>query len=502
MVYFGMKQSYRVHVPNSGRRPVVFDYAVSFSIVVVVSLISFGLTDHFGYQAVSLFLLFSVALLSLFLSVGAIVAAAVMSALIWNFFFIPPQFTLAIHSTQDALLFSSYFVIAVITGILTNRVRVREKNARALYSLTKELITAATRDEVVRAAVRNVETFFSADVLFYVGTMDGKIDTVPHPASTFVPDTKEFAVASWVYRNERKGGKDEEILPYAECTFYPLLGPRYPLGVLGIRTEDAKRIDPDREVLLQNFIAQISSALEREQLNELTQRAVILEESEKLYRTLFSSISHELRTPIAAIISAAEALTQRHQQEFLDEIHTAADRLNRLVENLLDMTRLESGQLAPRLDWCDVNDLFRTSAHKMKKELASHTVTIVVPESMPFIRLDFGLMEQVFVNLLYNASLYTPAGSTITLSARMEEKNCLFTVEDNGPGFPADALIHLFNKFYRVPGSRSGGTGLGLSIVKGYVEAHQGTISAANRPSGGAVFNIVIPTETHSTTLS
>jgi len=170
--------------------------------------------------------------------------------------------------------------------------------------------------------------------------------------------------------------------------------------------------------------------------------------------------------------------------------------LNRLVENLLDITRLESGQLAPKLDWCDINDLFRSSLQKLKKELESHMVSINIPDGMPFVKLDFGLMEQVFTNLLYNASLYTPFNSVIMLTAKMEEKNCIFTVSDNGPGFPNETLKHLFEKFYRVPGSRTGGTGLGLSIVKGFVEAHKGGITAANRTTGGAEFIITIPTET------
>lgn len=484
-------------------------YLVAGLIIFVSALICFPFSEHIGYQTVSLVLLLIVALLPLRFGVGPVLLAAAMSAMLWNFFYIPPRFTFAIGLPQDILMFMTYFAIAAVTGTLTARIRSRERIVRqreehssALFALTKQLTAAKTQDEVAHAGVQHIARFFSSDVSIFLSQPDGDIFTAAHASSMYAVDEKEFGVAAWVYWNEKKAGKFTDTLPSSSASYYPISGPRYPLGVIGLKRSGERQLSIDQESLLQNFIAQIASTLEREQLNELAKRTVVYAESEKLYRTLFSSISHELRTPIAAIINAAEALTHRHQKEFLDEIHTAADRLNRLVENLLDMTRLESGQLAPRLDWCDVNDLFRTSAQKVKKELAAHTVTIVVPESMPFIRLDFGLMEQVFVNLLLNASLYTPAGSTITMSARMEEKNCHLTVEDNGPGFPADALSHLFNKFYRVPGSRTGGTGLGLSIVKGYVEAHQGKISAANRAAGGAMFNIVIPTETHSTTLS
>ncbi len=494
-----MENNHRI---SSSARSLLREYIISSGVVLGVSVVSYQFAGHVGYQAVSLFLLFAVALLSLSLSVGPVVLAAALSALIWNYFFIPPHFTFAIGSPQDALLFIAYFVIAAITGILTTRIRMREKNARSLYSMTKDIIHAKTLDDVARLAVKNIRTVFECDVLLFLSSIDGELNPEPHEASTLRSDKKEFSVASWVYWNEKKAGRNVDTFPFVNCTYYPISGPRYPLGVIGIRLRGLRPIDPAREALFQNFIEQIASALEREQLHELTRRAVVSEESEKLYRTLFSSLSHELRTPIAAIMGGADSLSKRIPSEELEEIHTAADRLNRLVENLLDMTRLESGQLAPRLDWCDVNDLLRTSAQKIKKELAAHIVVIDVPESTPFIRLDFGLMEQVFSNLLYNASLYTPPGSTITITAKMEKRNCIFTVEDNGPGFPMDALQHLFNKFYRVPGSRTGGTGLGLSIVKGYVEAHKGTISAANRILGGAEFVISIPTETHSTTLS
>lgn len=483
-------------------------YAFSGLIIFVSALICFPFSEHLGYQTVSLILLLIVALLPLRFGVGPVLLAAAMSALLWNFLYIPPRFTFAIGLPQDILMFATYFAIAAVTGTLTARIRSREQavrqreaHASALFALTKQLTAAKTQEEVADAAVRHLAAFFSSEVSIFLSQPDGDIFTGAHPSTTYAVDEKEFSVAAWVYWNEKKAGKFTDTLPSSSATYYPISGPRYPLGVIGLKKNDEKQFNIDQESLLQNFIAQIASTLEREQLNELAKRTVVYAESEKLYRTLFSSISHELRTPIAAIIGAAESLTQRHSPEFLDEIHTAADRLNRLVENLLDMTRLESGQLAPRLDWCEMNDLFRASVQKLRKELARHTVIISVQESMPLIKLDFGLMEQVFVNLLYNASLYTPAGSTITLSARMEEKNCLLTVEDNGPGVPKEALEHLFTKFYRVPGSRAGGTGLGLSIVKGYVEAHQGSITAENNPHGGAKFTISITTETHPPTI-
>ncbi|MFA5834387.1 MAG: sensor histidine kinase KdpD [Bacteroidota bacterium] len=487
----------------------IAQYVFSALIIFISALICYPFSVYLGYQTISLILLLIVVLLPLKFGVGPVLLAAAMSAMLWNFFYIPPQFTFAIGLTQDILMFLAYFAIAAVTGTLTARIRARERTVRrreehssALFSLTKQLTIAKTQDEVADAAVKNISTFFASDVSIFLSQPDGDIFTAAHRASMYAVDEKEFSVAAWAYWNEKKAGKFTDTLPSSESTYYPISGPRYPLGVIGVKNKNNnKQFTLEQETLLQNFIAQIASTLEREQLNELAKRTIVYAESEKLYRTLFNSISHELRTPIAAIISAAESLSTDHQKEFVGEIHTAADRLNRLVENLLDMTRLESGQLAPKLDWCDVNDLFRSSVQKLKKELAHHTIKIVVPDGMPFVKLDFGLMEQVFTNLLYNISLYTPFGTTAVLMAKMEEKECTFTISDNGPGFPNGTLKHLFEKFYRVPGSRTGGTGLGLSIVKGFVEAHKGTITAANGFNGGAEFTISIPTDTHFSNL-
>lgn len=478
-------------------------YAGAAAIIFLSALACYPFSAYFGYQTVSLILLLIVALLPLRFGVGPVLLAAGLSALVWNFFYIPPQFTFIIGHPQDILMFLAYFAIAAVTGTLTARIRAREKAVRrrenhssALFALTKQLTAATTQDEVAQAAVKNVSAYFTCAVDIFLCQPDGDIFTAAHSASMFPVDEKEFSVAAWVYWNERKAGRFTDTLPYASATYYPISGPRYPLGVLGLRFPSEKPLTADEESLLLNFIAQIASTLEREQLNDLAKRTVVYAESEKLYRTLFNSISHELRTPIAAIIAAAESLTVRPAQEPVSEIHQAAERLNRLVENLLDMTRLESGQLAPKKDWCSVNDLFRSSVQRMVRELSAHRVTVDVPESMPLVKLDFGLMEQVLSNLLYNASLYTPAGSSITLRGAMEGNACRLIVSDNGPGFPAGSVGKLFEKFYRVPGSRTGGTGLGLSIVKGYVEAHKGTITAANGNAGGAEFTIRIPTET------
>lgn len=492
------------YMQGSDLRRALTDYGSAIGIIMLVSALAFFFREHAGYQTVSLVLLFSVALLSLKFDVGPVVAAAGVSAMIWNFFFIPPHFTFAIGRYQDTLMFVTYISIAAITGTLTSRIRARESRAVALYTLTRELIEAKTLDEVARVAVSNVTSFFHAEVLLYLSEIDGDIFTHPHPASTMLADTKEYSVASWVYWNEKKAGKFIDILPFSTATFYPISGPRYPLGVLGIRRQTDRPLSSDQEQLLQNFIAQIASALEREQLDELAKRTIVDTESEWLYKTLFNSISHELRTPIAAIISSVESIESQADtngsqaaKNFMGEIRTAAERLNRLVENLLDMTRLESGKLAAKRDWCDIRDIINASAAELAPQLARHRLVLDIHDDGTLVKLDFGLMEQVVTNLLHNASAYTPEGTTVTIESHAAGGNLTLIVYDNGPGFPPDALKNIFKKFFRVPGSKTGGTGLGLSIVQGFVEAHQGTITASNRANGGAQFTIRIPTEVH-----
>lgn len=483
----------------------IAQYSAAAIIIFLSALVCYPFSGYLGYQTVSLILLLIVALLPLKFGVGPVLLAAGMSAMLWNFFYIPPRFTFAIGLPQDILMFLTYFAIAAVTGTLTARIRARERAVRqreehssALFALTKQLTAAKTQDEVAAAAVKNVSSFFASQVAIFLCQPDGDIFSAAHRTSMFTVDEKEFGVAAWVYWNEKKAGRFTDTLPSAAATYYPISGPRYPLGVIGVKNGGEKQFPAEQESLLQNFIAQIASTLEREQLNELAKQTVVFAESEKLYRTLFNSISHELRTPIAAILGAAEGLSNNaHRKEDVGEIQTAAERLNRLVENLLDMTRLESGQLAPKMDWCDVNDLIRSTVHKLQKELSGRTLRISLPEGFPLIKMDHGLMEQVFTNLLLNCSLYAPADAVVEISAAVEAGVCRFIVSDNGPGVPAEALPHLFEKFYRVPGSRSGGTGLGLSIVKGFVEAQKGTIAVRNRNSGGAEFTITLPAEMH-----
>jgi two-component system sensor histidine kinase KdpD len=440
---------------------------------------------------------------------GPVLLAAALSAVVWDYLFIPPVFTFSVSRVPDVLMLLMYFCIALVLGVLTSRtraqeraVRLREERAVALYTLSRDLSLARTKDAVAEAAIANIKKFFNADVVLCLGQTDGDIFTAPHPASTLAVGEKDLGVAAWVYWNEKQAGRFTDTLPAATATYYPMSGPRYPLGVVGVRLRGENKLSIDQETLLENFIRQIASAIERETLNEITKKAVVVEESERLYKTLFNSISHEMRIPLSAIMGTSENLLDERvseqpatRRELIGEIHEAAGRLNRLVENLLDMTRLESGLIRPKLDWCDVRDLINSAVGKTAGELSGFHVAIDTPSDILLVRIDFALMEQVLTNLLLNASLYTPAGSEIRVHASGDGNECEISIADNGPGLPPDVLEKVFDKFFRVPGSKTGGTGLGLSIARGFVEAHRGTIRAENRPGGGLRFVIRLPLE-------
>jgi two-component system sensor histidine kinase KdpD len=259
----------------------------------------------------------------------------------------------------------------------------------------------------------------------------------------------------------------------------------------------------DQEVLLETFASHIALVIEREMLNEAAAQTTMLRESERLYTALLNSISHELRTPLATINGAASILLDgqarpngRTERTLLRDIQSAAERLNRLVENLLDMSRLDAGRLHLKREWCDVGEVMAVAVKRLEHSLADHPLTITYAPDLPLVQMDFVLMEQVFVNLLDNACRYTPPGAPIRVEATFDGKFVQVTVTDSGPGIAPEDLGRVFDKFYRAAGAAGGGTGLGLSISRGLVEAHGGAITVENVPAGGARFCVRLPAET------
>jgi len=483
-------------------------YLLTCGAVVVVSALCSISTAIIDYRAVGMFLLFTVTVLALLVGRGPILAAALLSAVVWNFFFIPPLYTFQIHSFTDALMVGMYFIIALVGGVLTARVRARElamrhreEYATALYALAKEINNVKSLGDILRVTEQHIGRILNARVGCFLSAPAGGNFLASHPANSFTPKSeKEWSVALWVYQNLKPAGRGTTTLPFAEAAYFPLLTTQHAIGVMGIASFWKRPFTIEEEGLLQTSLHQIAIAIEREILRTTAERANMLTESERLHKTLLNSISHELRTPISAILGASDHLldgstSQRPEvkNELLGEIHVAAERLNRLVENLLDMSRLESGLIKPKLDWCDLRDVINGATKDLKSKLAGRALSINVPSDAPLVKLDFGLMERVLSILLDNICEHTPPGSAIEIHVESLENECVIMISDNGLGLPQEALDKIFEKFYRVNGAKTGGVGLGLSIARGFIEAHRGKLSVANHEKGGARFTIRLP---------
>ncbi len=481
-------------------------YLIPTLFVFLTAVVCFLLKEFIGYQVVSLILLFLVSMLAVFFGTGPILLAAALSALIWDYFFIPPAFTLHIEQPLDVLMLVMFFTIALLNGILTSRVRLQEKKIRireertqALYEITRDLSMTSGIEEVAKVAVRYIQKYFGLDGILILKNDFNKLENKIINGTGDQFSDNDFSIANWVFMHSSKAGKSTDTLPSTEYTFYPLSGMNENIGVVAVKHEKVFTLGEDQ--FWEAFISQVSGKFEREFLRNSAKKTYLLNESEKLYKTLFNSISHELRIPVATIMGASDTLlTQNYpdetKQKLYTEINTASVRLNRLIENLLNMSRLESARIALRQDWCDVQDLSNKVAENLKEELAAFKFSIVIPADMPLVYIDFGLMEQVLHNLVLNATQNAPAGTNIRLKYFYENGYLTIQVMDRGKGFPLDELSSVFNKFYRGKESAAGGTGLGLSIVKGFVEAHHGVVIAENRQNGGAIFTIKIPVKT------
>ncbi len=478
-------------------------YILASVIIVFTSIICFSIKGFIGYQVVSFVLLFIVSALAFFFGTGPILLAATLSALIWDFFFIPPPYTLHIDKPEDMLMLVMFFIIAMLSGVLTSRIkrqemkiRIREERTNALYQVTKELSTAMGIDEVINIAKIDIKKYFNLESVILLRNDTNQLESSAQNDKTITLSVNDMSVASWTFQHNAKAGKHTDTLPSCNYTFYPLKGNQMNLGVIAI--EQAQVFTQGEEQFWEAFISQISGKFEREYLRSMAKNAYLLNESDKLYKTLFNSISHELRIPVATIMGASDTLLMQDypietQKKLYSEINTASIRLNRLIENLLNMSRLESGRITPHLDWCDVRDLANKVASTLQQELQPFTLSVVIPENMPLVYIDFGLIEHVLHNLILNATQNAQEGTNIRLKFYFDHGHLSIQVMDRGIGFKPSELSSVFNKFYRGKDARTGGTGLGLSIVKGFVDAHGGTVIAKNRQNGGAIFSIRIP---------
>jgi two-component system sensor histidine kinase KdpD len=440
--------------------------------------------------------------------------SAVLSVIAFDFFFVPPNYTFAVTDFQYLLTFAGLLIVGLVVSTLASQAREQAKTARhrqsqtaALHDLSRELAATAGLDPILDVICRFVRQTFGQNAGVFLPDGGRLLLRASTAAGLF--DEDEWAVADWSYRNRQMAGRGSETLPAADAAYFPMTTANGIVGVIGVIPGESERdLLPDQRRLLESSIALAALAIERAQLSEQASRVQFLQESERLQAALLNSISHDLRTPLASITGALSSLEQ--DAAILDEnarrdlVTTAleqAERLNRLVGNLLDMTRLEAGTLKLVRVPNDVRDLVGVALQELQGPLRSHPVVLDIPADLPPVPMDLVLMSRVLVNVLDNAMKYSPDGSAIEIAARrqlegIERNRVVLEVRDRGIGIPAEDLDRVFDKFFRVQRPESGhGTGLGLSISRGFVEAHGGRIGAQTRPGGGTLVTISLPTE-------
>ncbi|GAB4149483.1 MAG: sensor histidine kinase KdpD [Candidatus Promineifilaceae bacterium] len=437
---------------------------------------------------------------------GPAIFASVLSVIAFDLIFVPPYYAFAVTDVQYVLTFIGLLAVGLAISALAARAREqtlaarrREGQTAALYELSQRLAVVSTLEEIAQTGVKQVTATFNSPAAVFLPDESGERLTFAAGAPDFHLEPDSYAVADWVFRHGQPAGRHTETLAGVRGDYLPLQTSGQVVGVIAVELPPGSFSGEQRRFLA-SFASQVALALEKANLAEQARRTRLLEETEKLQTTLLNAISHDLRTPLATITGAlssllddADLLSESARQELAYAAWEEALKLNRLVGNLLDMTRLESGALRVACQPYDVSELVGAALAQMPNQLQGRQVKRLIPDDLPAVAIDLTLMVQALVNLVDNAVKYSPPHELIEIEAYQAQQSVIVAVKDRGPGLPEGELAHIFSKFYRLNAGSVGGTGLGLSIAKGIVEAHNGRIWAENRPGGGAIFCMALP---------
>ena len=482
-------------------------YARALGVVAICILIAAVMFPFFAPANLIMVYLVGVVIVSVRYGRGPSIVASILSVLAFDFFSVVPYLTFHVADTQYVITFGVMLLVALTISSMTVRIREqaetareRERRSTSLYEMSRAFASNSTVDELARIAVQHIANLLESQVVLL---LPGENDQFEVRSSEEAPRTlteQEWSVARWAYDHGQEAGMGTQTLPGAQGTYLPLLTPQGKAGVLGVYPlQPARLSSPDQMHLLETLANQTALAIERALLTKETESARIQIETERLRNSLLSSVSHDLRTPLAAITGAASGLVQRkqsldpHGQELAQIAYEEAERLNRLLGNLLEMTRLESGSVKVEKEWQPLEEVVGTTLMRMDSLFENHPLTTNLPNDLPLVPIDGVMIEQVLVNLLENAVKYSPADAPIELSAWADGGEVIVEVADRGPGVPPGQEELIFDKFYRVRPTSASGVGLGLAICRAVVQAHGGRIWAGNRPEGGASFRFSLP---------
>ncbi|MDI1436489.1 DUF4118 domain-containing protein [Polyangium sorediatum] len=491
-------------LPKESARPVMYGSAVL--LVAATTVLAAAVRAIYPVPDLEVLYVLCVMLAAVRFGRGPSILASILAVACYDFFFVPPFHTFDVADAKYLLTFAMMLGVGLLLSALTARIRRQEQDARhreaqtaALYDLSRDLAAADDTGAVASAVAGHAEQVFEAAAHVLQSRADGALQAVAVAPAAASLDTADLAVARWAFEHARPSGLGTDTLPGSKVVCAPLSVRGAPLGVLVLAPKSATPLGAEQRAFLDAFCRQAAFAFERVRLTSEANSAALRAKTEEMRSSLLSAVSHDLRTPLSAITGSATALRddgglgETTRAELLDSICEEAERLERLVANLLDMTRLEAGPVALKRAWVPLEELVGSALTRLERKLGDRPVNVTFPEALPLLSVDPVLFEQVFINLFENAARYTPPGSPIEVVARGEPGGVVVEVADAGPGLAAGSESRIFEKFYRGGHTTAVGAGLGLAICKAIVEAHGGTIAAENRASGGANFRIRVP---------
>jgi two-component system, OmpR family, sensor histidine kinase KdpD len=498
-----------VNVPRSRNWISRMQLLGSLGLVLVPTVLGMILTPTIISRSANVIMLYllSVVIASIFLGLFPALLTAVLGVLIYDFIFVPPIYRLFGFAPENAITFLSLLIVSIIISTLVSRERAltqaaqrRAEQVTQLYELSRDLAAAVDMPDILNTIIQHVQRTFDRDLVILLPDKGELMLSASGTGDKL--DTSELTAAEWAFQQGRSAGYNTGTFSYASFRYFPLETSRGIIGVMGVKLAgQGRELHPEQVRMLSAFVTKAASAIDRALLAEEASQAEILRATEKLQSALLNSISHDLRTPLASITGVLSSLRMEDdmldpetRRELVETAYGEAERLNRLVGNLLDMSRLESGMLKTTLQPCDIQDVIGSALNLLSSRLEEHPIKVEVPPDLPLISMDYVLVQQVLINLLDNAAKYSGESEPIDIHARISGKMMQVEVEDRGPGIPEKDLERIFEKFYRVKRFENVvGTGLGLSICKGVVEVHGGRIWAENRPEGGVKLAFTLP---------
>jgi two-component system sensor histidine kinase KdpD len=477
-------------------------YGLSVAVMAALTAVELPLRAALSPANLVMPYLMAVVVIALRWGQSAAIVSSVTGALLFDYSFIPPFFTFAVSDLQYMMTLLGMLAVSLVTSALAGQVKAqadaaaeRETHTAVLYSLSRSLTVIRSSDQVLQVIERHIRETFHRRVAIWLS--DDETLTLGKHSPEFVISDESRSIASRAFQTSQPAAMERPL----ESRYFPLMTSRGSVGVIGLQgTETTKPLSPADLRLLEAVANQAASAIERESLAEKARQAQLLEETDRLQQALLNSISHNLRTPLASITGALSSLaedsgrlSETASQVLLGTAREEAERLNRFVGNLLDMTRLEARAMRINIEPCDVQDVIGAALAQLGERGRKRSIAIDAPASLPFVPMDFVLIAQTLVNVLDNAIKYSPPEAPITVRAEVRDRDLDIAVTDCGIGIPSSDLDRVFDKFYR--GSQTGvtGSGLGLSISKGFVEAHGGSIRAEAQPTGGTLVRVTLP---------